>query len=146
MHKIVPGSVGPLRQFGITVGLREGYDAEAKTHDPAIVRDAALGWMADRAARKEQFLTGTLTTGEVLYAYPMESGSKSCHEPIAVYSGLVSTLYNADLSDDQVKSLLNELAEILGHSTNQTRVYVVYRDETWVLQREGSVTPRGDTM
>ncbi len=146
MHKIVPNSVGPLRQFSLTVGLREGYDATAKTHPPEVVRDAALAWMAERADRGEKFLTGTLTLGEVLYAYPKEGGAQRCHEPTAIFSGLVSTLYNADLTDDEVKEMLNALGEALGFSTNQTRVYVVYCGETWVLQREGSVTPRGDTV
>ncbi|HMP48922.1 MAG TPA: hypothetical protein PKA63_09670 [Oligoflexia bacterium] len=147
MHKIVPNSVGKLRSFCITVGLREGYDQTAKEYASDTVRTSALGWMSQRAKRNEPFLTGTLRGGEVLYAYPKENGGAvECHEPAVEFSGLVSTLYNATLTDDEVKEILNELAEWLAASTNQTRVYVCYCDETWVLQREGSVTPRGDTV
>jgi hypothetical protein len=55
-------------------------------------------------------------------------------------------LYSANLSDDEVVGLLNELAAHLGNALGQTRVYVAYRDRTWVLQAEETATPTGETV
>ena len=44
--------------------------------------------------------------------------------------------YNADLTDEEVTGLLNDLGAYLGNALNQYRVYISYRDETWVLQQE----------
>ena len=145
-YRVVPKSYGESRNFEITVGLRAGYQDSAQTSDATRVRDTALQWMKQRAGENLPFLTGVLSTGDVLYAYPSDSGPTTHHEPVASFRGEVSTLYNRDLSDDQVRELLNELAANLAVSTEQTRVYIRYRGDTWVIQREGRSTPRGDTV
>ena len=63
-----------------------------------------------------------------------------------MYSGEVSPLYNADLSDGEVEEILNDLAGELGRAFGQTRIYVAYRDKMWILQKENTVTPTGETV
>jgi hypothetical protein len=43
--------------------------------------------------------------------------------------------YAADLDDDTVRTLLNELASEIGCTLEQEEVYVGYRDRTWTLKR-----------
>ena len=145
-YKVVPTSLGECRSFQITVGTRAGYQQGATQADIESVRAAALEWMKERAAARQPYLTGVLTAGDVLYAYPTENGGAAQHEPVVLFQGEVSTLYNRDLTDEQVLGLLNDLAARLAKSTEQTRVYIRFKAETWVIQKEGSSTPRGDTV
>jgi len=147
MYKIVQGSRGERRSFAVTVGLAEGYGPTAKTHTLEEVVSLVETYLKNKAASGESYLTGTITTGAVVYAWPEGPGKAgSGHEPNAIYSGEVSSLYNKDLGDDKVAEILNDLASELGSALGQTRIYVVYRDETWVLQREDTATPTGETV
>ena len=147
MYKTVPGSRGERRSFQITVGLAEGYGPTAKTHAPAEVVELVLGHLKTRAADGRPYLTGTVSAGEVVYAWPEGPGkSGGGREPNATYSGEVSPLYNKDLGDEQVVEILNDLASELGSALGQTRVYVAFGHETWVLQKEDTATPTGETV
>ena len=147
MYKIVCGSRGPKRSFVVTVGLREGYGSDAVAHPIDAAVEAAMEWMKARASHGQSFLTGTVTSGEVVYAWPEAPGQAGGgHEPTAIFSGEVSPLYAGHLSDEEVEVMLNELASHLGQILGQTRVYVAYRDETWVLQAEETATPTGETV
>jgi len=46
----------------------------------------------------------------------------------------VLPLYAADLDDDAVRILLNELASDIGRILKQEEVHVAYRDRTWTLK------------
>lgn len=138
----VSGSHSTRRSFCITVGLRKGYEANAVTFDADTVVQAAMAWMSRRAEAKQPFLTGTVTNGTVVYAWLGGSGN----EPVAQFSGEVSPLYNGTLTNDEAKVLLNELAAELGSALQQTRVYIAYCDETWMIQAEASFTPTDETI
>jgi len=138
----VSGSHGTRRQFCITVGLWKGYAANAVTYDTDTVVQVAMDWMHRRAEAKQPFLTGTVTKGDVVYAWPGGSGN----EPVAQFSGEVSPLYNSTLTNAEAKVLLDELAAELGTALEQVRVYVAYCDETWIIQAEGSFTPTDETL
>ena len=67
-YVIVPGSQGPRRDFRISVGLREGWDAEGRVFDvPEAVR-TARAWMKRRVESGQPALSGMFTRAEVTYA------------------------------------------------------------------------------
>jgi hypothetical protein len=141
----VSGSRGTKKTFSIICGLREGYGEGKKLHSQDEAVEIALVWMKEKAATGKPFLTGTFSSGQVVYAWPEGEGKAGGGtEPVAVFSGEVSPLYNAGMTDPEVVQLLNELAGRLGNALGQTRVYVAYRDEIWILQAEESSTPTGN--
>lgn len=147
MYKEFPKSRGLRRSFTVTCGLAEGYGETAKTHDPIEVEETLMNWMKTRAAMGQSFLTGTVILGQVVYAWPDGPGkSGGGHESTAIFSGEISPLYNSTMTDDEVVDLLNDLAEVLGQAFGQTRIYVAYRDEAWIIQKEETATPTGETV
>jgi hypothetical protein len=49
-YVVVPGSQGPRRDFRISVGLREGWDAEGRVFDVSEAVRTARAWMKRRAS------------------------------------------------------------------------------------------------
>ena len=47
-YSVVPGSSGPRRDFRITVGLREGWDADGRVFDISEAVRTARAWMKCR--------------------------------------------------------------------------------------------------
>ena len=134
-YEPVPGSVGPRREFRITLGLREGYRSDGRIFDIEEAVRAAHRWMTDRATRGEPFLSGLFTKGEVVYAWPRHEGEAgSDREPVALFSGEAIPLYAGHLDDAAVEALLDELAGELGRALGQEEVYVAYRERTWILR------------
>jgi hypothetical protein len=104
-------------------------------------------WMVRRAASGVDFLTGTVSAGQVVYAWPEGPGKAgSGDEPCAVFAGEVSVLYGTHLTEQAVEEILDDLASEVGRALGQTRVYVSYRDMAWVLQTEQTETPTGETV
>lgn len=146
-YQTVPGSRGPAPRFEITVGLAEGYGPSAKLHTTEEVVEFVLAHLKARAATGQAYLTGGVTTGTVVYAWPEGPGAAGGgHEPQAVYSGNVNPLYNADLTTEQVVEVLNDLAGELGAALGQSRVYVSYAGDLWILQAEDTETPTGEAV
>lgn len=146
-YKIVTGSQGPKKSFAVTCGLRVGYDATAVTHTTEDAVGAVLENLKSRAAAGLPYLTGTVTTGEVVYAWPEGPGKAGGgHEPTIQYNGEVNPLYNKDLLDrpEAVGEILNELGAALGAALGQTRVYMAYDGQMWILEKEKEVTPTGN--
>lgn len=138
---------GLRRSFAVTSGLQQGYGETGTIHTMDEAEKAIRGWMMAKATTGLDFLTGTLSAGQVVYAWLLMSGTAdSGSEPVAIFSGEVSVLYNANLSDESVEELLDELAGEMAAALGQTRVYVTCRDEAWVLQAEETVTPTGETV
>ena len=136
---LVPTSDGPRREFKITWGLRAGYGPSGRIYDLEEAIRAAHRWMRERNARAEPFLSGMFTRGEVVYA-GSEAEAAHDREPVAVFTGEVLPLYAADIDDDTVRILLNELASEIGKILEQEEVHVAYRDRTWTLKAVGGVT------
>jgi hypothetical protein len=146
-YKEVVGSRGPRRDFKITWGLSEGYAPHTKIHSVEEVISFVEEHLKTRAAKGMSYLTGSITTGVVVYAWPDGKGQAGGgHEPVVMYGGEVSHLYNSGLSDDVVRFLLDEMAIEIGRKLGQNRVYVAYRDEVWVFQKEEETTPTGETV
>jgi hypothetical protein len=135
-YRRLPVDTSLRRPFAITIGLAVGYD-DGPTHDPAVAVDTHAQWMKDRIAAGEPYLTGVFTQATLSYAWPRpEHGSEGVAraEPALVFSGDVSVLYAADVTNADVTLMLDDLAGRLGAAFGQTRVYVAYRSTTWVLE------------
>ena len=66
----VPGSPGPRSDFRISVGLREGWDAEGRVFDVSEAVRTARAWMKRRVEAGQPALYGMFTRAEVTYAWP----------------------------------------------------------------------------
>ncbi len=143
-YEIVAGSRGPRREFRITVGLREGWDAEGRVYDISEAVRTARGWMRRRVEAGAPALSGMFTRGEVTYAWPRSDGSVgSDREPVAIFSGEAVHAYLGHLSDATVEAMLNELAAELGAALGQERLYVSFCDRTWILDAGEEDAGRG---
>ena len=128
MKSIKNISAGVRRSFELAVGLRQGYGDSAVTHTVAEMVDLVVNHLKSRAAAGKVYLTGTVVLGEVAYAWPEGAGKAGGgHEPIALYKGEVSPLYNEKTSDEEAVQILTDLAGVLAQALGQTRVYLVYR-------------------
>ena len=147
MYKLIEGSKGIAPHFAITCGLREGYGPDGTLHTVEEVVELVQQYLMERAAVGLPFLTGTVTTGTLVYAWSKERRlAGGANEPQATFSGEKNPLYNATLATEQVIKFLNGLASTLGEALGQTRVYVAYDGEMWILQKENTVTPKGETV
>jgi len=147
MYKMIKGSRGEARIFSLTVGLKEGYGESSNVHTVEEAVALIENYLKQRAAENKPFLTGIITSGMVVYAWPEGQGQAgSGHEPEIVFSGEVTPLYLSNLSDTEVENFLNDLASFLGEKLGQTRIYLRYKSEVWILQREDSTTPTGETV
>jgi hypothetical protein len=50
------------------------------------------------------------------------------------------------MSEEDAEKFLNGLASELGSVLGQTRIYVAYNGNMWILQAEKSSTPTGETV
>ncbi len=134
IYRLVSGSVGPRRDFRITVGLREGWEAEGRVYDVSEAVRCARAWMRRRVEGKLPALSGMFTRGEVTYAWPKPDGTVgSDREPVAIFSGEAVHAYLGQLPDAEIEAMLNELAGELGAALGQERIYVSFRDRNWIL-------------
>ena len=114
-YVVVPGSQGPRRDFRISVGLREGWDAEGRVFDVSEAVRTARAWMKRRVESGQPALSGMFTRAEVTYAWPRDDGTVgSDREPVALFTGEAVHAYLGHLSDAAIEAMLNELATELG--------------------------------
>jgi hypothetical protein len=133
-YRIVEGSRGPRRDFKVTVGLREGWDAEGRVYDISEAVRTAHGWMRRRVEAGLPALSGMFTRGEVTYAWLRPDGSVgSDREPVAIFSGEAVPAYLGHLADAEIEAMLNELAAELGAALGQERLYVSFFGRAWIL-------------
>ena len=60
-YSVVPGSLGLRRDFRISVGLREGWDAEGRVFDVSEAVRTAGAWMKRRVEAGQPALSGMFT-------------------------------------------------------------------------------------
>jgi len=137
-YAMVKESLGPRRDFRITIGLREGWDPEGRVFDISEAVRTARGWMKRRLEAKLPALSGMFTRAEVTYAWPREDGTVgSDREPVALFTGEAVHAYLGHLADAEIETMLNELAGELGAALGQERIYVAFRERTWILDAGG---------
>jgi hypothetical protein len=133
-YSVVPGSLGPRRDFRISVGLREGWDAEGRVFDVSEAVRTARAWMKRRVEAGQPALSGMFTRAEVTYAWPRPDGTVgSDREPVALFTGEAVHAYLGHLADETIEAMLNELSIELGAALGQERIYVAFADRTWIL-------------
>ena len=114
-YSVVAGSLGSRRDFRISVGLREGWDADGRVFDVSEAVRTARAWMKRRVESGEPALSGMFTRAEVTYAWPRPDGSAgSDREPVAVFTGEAVHAYLGHLPDEAIAAMLNELSIELG--------------------------------
>ncbi len=130
------------RSFQINIGLEEGYGTN-KRHTAQDVLDLIGQWMIQRIEAGLPVITGgMLLSGLMVYAWDSETtGVKVNQEDAVLFVGEVNPLYSGDLEDVQVREILFDLAGNLGDQLNQTRMYVMYLDEIFILQNDKAVHP-----
>jgi hypothetical protein len=125
-YSVVPGSLGPRRDFRISVGLREG-DADGRVLDVSEAVRTARAWMKRRVEAGQPALSGMFTRAEVTYAWPRPDGTVgSDREPVAQFTGEAVHTYLGHLSDETIEAMLNELSIELGAALGQERIYVAF--------------------
>jgi hypothetical protein len=133
-YSLVPGSLGPRRDFRISVGLREGWDADGRVFDVSEAVRTARAWMKRRVEAGQPALSGMFTRAEVTYAWPRPDGTVgSDREPVALFTGEAVHAYLGHLPDETIEAMLNELSIELGVALGQERIYVAFADRTWIL-------------
>jgi hypothetical protein len=131
---VVPGSIGPRRDFRISVGLREGWDTDGRVFDVSEAVRTARAWMKKRVEAGLPALSGMFTRAEVTYAWPRPDGTVgSDREPVALFTGEAVHAYLGHLPDEAIEAMLNELSIELGAALGQERIYVAFADRTWIL-------------
>ena len=104
---------------------------------PEAVR-TARAWMKRRLEGNLPALSGMFTRAEVTYAWPKQDGGVgSDREPVALFTGEAVHAYLGHLPDATIEAMLNELAIELGEALGQERIYVAFRDRTWILDAGG---------
>jgi hypothetical protein len=133
-YSLVPGSLGPRRDFRISVGLREGWDADGRVFDVSEAVRTARAWMKRRVEAGQPALSGMFARAEVTYAWPRPDGTVgSDREPVALFAGEAVHAYLGHLSDETIEAMLNDLSIELGAALGQERIYVAFADRTWIL-------------
>jgi hypothetical protein len=133
-YVVVPGSRGLRRDFRISVGLREGWDAEGRVFDVSEAVRTGHAWMRRRVEAGLPALSGMFGRAEVAYAWPRPDGAVgSDREPVALFTGEAVHAYLGALPDAEIEAMLNELAAELGAALGQERIYVAFGDKTWIL-------------
>ncbi len=114
----------------ITLGLRSGYSGDA------IAPEAVTHFLENRIS--EAVHTGGRVlpwrVATVTIVYPL--GKKGQSEHALILSSDKNPRYNADLSDDEWKELVEKVAEALASEFSQVRVYISYTPcEVTILER-----------
>ena len=113
----------------MSIGLFEGYK-NGKEHTPQEVEHIILDWLKSQHSSGGVYLPGRFDYNTMLYAHH----GKAIDEPLAVYEGEVSPLYNSKLSEAKITAALIELATLLSEKLKQTRIYLTYRDKILILE------------
>lgn len=129
---------GAARSFVITGGLREGYEADGKLHTLAEVVTAHHAWQGER----KLVLGLVVSPADPSYGWPDGDDIRSATEPGFMLSGGINVQYDAKLSDDEARDRLLDLATFIAGRLGQTRVYVRFLGEDFILQAEYKQTPR----
>src|ERR1700729_352438 len=128
-YSVVPGSLGPRRDFRISVGLRGGWDADGRVFDVSEAVRTARAWMKRRVEAGRPALSGMFTRAEVTYAWPRADGTVgSDREPAALFTGEAVHAYLG--LDDRVEVICVFLGQIAGiGNTDDAPRRIVSKDE-----------------
>ncbi|GEM_PF-4990643 len=109
------------RPFTITIGLG-GY-REGILRALGEVWKVIGGWLLHQEQRNRPCLLGVVTEGT------------SGHEPVLIYRGEISPDC-LEITDNEVLSVVDELAELLAQALNQNEVHSHYKGMIHILKRQ----------
>ena len=133
-YAVVAGSRGPRRDFRISVGLREGWDAEGRVFDVSEAVRTARAWMKRRVEAGLPALSGMFTRAEVTYAWPRPDGPSVGPRAGRLFTGEAVHAYLGHLPDAAIEAMLNELATELGvRARSQSASMSAFAEQTWIL-------------
>lgn len=124
----------PQKTFQITFGLRQGYAERAVVHSLDDAHYAIEEWMNARVVAGLPVVTGM--TSPVTLFYPVrngEDGRRIVQESSAIFVGSLSPKYDKGRSDTEIVETLNALAQHLGATLGQKRVYVSFANRQWTI-------------
>ncbi len=122
------------RRFTIVVGLHEGFDPEAGvTHYQVTAQRALIQWMERRGARQMPYLNGLVTSGGYIDSHGGGAATSVGGEPAIEFTGIISTSYLADMSNQDIEDMLEEMAATLGAVLGQIRVEIAFMDRAWAI-------------
>lgn len=142
-HEYAVIAHGQDRAFEIMLGLREGYGNErhAPEHTVADVIAAHHDWQ--RTAGHVQGVG--VTPIRLSYGWPGVAGEiVGADEPACLVTGNINVLYDASLTQDEARTRILFLADFLARRVGQSRVYVRFDGEVFILQAQGAVMPTGE--
>ena len=126
------------KSFQIVIGLTEGYGTNA-VHTKDEVVGLIKDWLTHHVSvRVRPCITGgTLIPGTTVYAWKSPgTGLVANDEEVLLFVGEVNTLYSFGVPDGEILRVLKELASYLGTTLNQSRMYMTYRDQIFLLQND----------
>ena len=119
----------------INLGLKKGYDGFLQEKQEVI--DHLKDLYKAALVEKRNYIPVAIQQTEIVYAYPTDSGPVADAEPALTLFSDKSPLYAADMSDDQWKTAVEDLAARLAARFQQFRVYVSYIPvEVKILQKQ----------
>jgi len=122
---------GLARRWEITGSLDEGYTGYDRGHTLQAVERAHRIWQE----REGLILGALLTPATVLYGIPWHGAVRAAYERGWILSGVISTLYDADLSDEEALTRVLSLAAFLADQLSQQRIYAVDEGTQHILER-----------
>jgi len=119
----------------ITLGLKKGYDGF--TQEKADVLSFLTDLYKSQLRAGKNYIPFIVQESVITYAYPGDGDEIIAeHEPALVLKSNKSPLYEANMSDDEWKELVEWFVAQLGSEFEQFRVYVSYtRAEVKILQK-----------
>lgn len=120
----------------INLGLKQGYGGFLQEKQEVI--DFLKDLYRTAVAEKRNYIPVGIQQTEIVYAYPSDSGPVADAEPALTLFSDKSPLYAANMTEDEWKTAVEELASKLAERFQQFRVYVAYIPvEVKILQRQG---------
>src|SRR5215475_4684940 len=123
MSKLV--GLTECRPFKITTSLSEGSGRRGKTHSFDEAARVIEEWIAAQGWNGDGYLPGALQTGTYVLGHGSGEATSTDLEPAIEFFGNVSS-FLADMPDDEIKKMLNDLAFRLAQRLGQVRVEVEY--------------------
>jgi hypothetical protein len=126
-----PSYTYPRRSFTITAAM-VSFHGEEHTHTLAQLEVPLTMWLSSRVRRSEKILLGTLTPTHLISV----TDNACTAMPAITYSGDVPRDY-ADVPDEEILTLLEDIAEFIANTLEQDRIRVTYLDRAWNMRAAG---------
>ena len=126
------------KRFIIDLGLRPGYEQNAKSFTIEDVKQWYADWQQKRAKTNEPYFAGIITATNFVYVHKENKTTKSEHEPSVRIEGEITKEYHGHIFNDEEKTLeiIFDLASHLGTQGKQERIHIMFNQKFFVLQNK----------